>query len=179
MTAARSRFGRATVLVVALGMLALTGCGAATTGARSTSDGVRVGDLAPPLSGESLQGSAISLDAWRGSPVVIVFWGSWCGPCRDEQPQLNAVARRTTTTGARFVGVSVRDDRGSALAYIRDLGVPYDSILDENDALVGRYDVVGPPATFVVDGAGHVAARLLGPVNGDELESLLRSGGPA
>ena len=165
--------------LLALGLVSslLAGCGSGSAGAATpgVSSAPRAGSTAPPLSGTTLGGRQVDLRSLRGAPTVVVFWASWCGPCRDEQPTLNRVAQEFQPSGVHFLGVAVHDDAGPARAYQRDLSVPYDSILDHQEALVSTYLISGPPTTFVVDRAGRITARLSGPVDESQLRSLLRA----
>jgi thiol-disulfide isomerase/thioredoxin len=111
------------------------------------------------------------MSTWHGSVVVVVFWASWCIPCRREQPSLNTLARQETALGVHFLGVSVDADSSAANGYVAQFAVPYDSLLDESQKIVSQYEVVGPPTTFVVGRNGRVADQLIGEVNIDELRS--------
>ena len=134
--------------------------------------GTHPGDVAPGLAGTSLEGHAISLSTMRGSVVVLVFWASWCAPCKAEQPAVNSLARQESG-GVRFVGVSVDVDRSAALAYVSRFAVPYDSLIDAAQTVVVDYEVAGPPTTFVIDPAGRVAAEIVGEVNVDDLRARI------
>lgn len=157
-----------------LAAIALAGCGGAPTGAAATTSvGARVGDLAPPLSGRSLVGHQLSLDAWRGSVVVLVFWASWCVPCQAEQPAINALAQQELGAGVHFAGVSVDSSSSAAQGYVTRYAVPYDSLVDTSDTVVVSYEVVGPPTTFVIDREGRVSALIEGQLNPDDLRAKI------
>jgi cytochrome c biogenesis protein CcmG/thiol:disulfide interchange protein DsbE len=150
----------------------VSGCGGSSAAVSPTPTvGPRVGDVAPTLAGTSLRGHAVAMSAWRGSVVVVVFWASWCVPCRQEQPSLNTLARQQAALGVHFLGVSVDADSSAANGYIAQFGVPYDSLIDGSQSIVSQYEVLGPPTTFVIGRNGRVADQLLGEINIDELRS--------
>jgi thiol-disulfide isomerase/thioredoxin len=121
----------------------------------------RTSQPAPPLSGATLTGSRVSLAALRGSPVVVDFWASWCGPCRAEQGELNALVTRYAARGVRFLGVDIRDDAANARAYVRAYRVSYPSVFDPSSEVAGNFGVIAPPTTLVLDSAGTIRLREL------------------
>jgi cytochrome c biogenesis protein CcmG/thiol:disulfide interchange protein DsbE len=135
--------------------------------------GAHVGDAAPALAGTSLDGHALSLAAWHGSVVVVLFWASWCTPCQAEQPAVNALVRQETPAGVHFVGVSVDVDRSAAWSYLTRFAVPYDSLVDPGQTLALDFEVAGPPTTFVIDRRGRVAAELVGELSTDDLRARI------
>lgn len=121
---------------------------------------------APRLAGVTLAGGRLDVATWRGSVVVVNFWGSWCAPCRKEQPQLERAARSTAGNGVRFLGVDTKDDTGSARAYVRRFHVSYPSLVDPAGTAGLAFGSLLPravPFTFVLDSRGRVAARFVGP----------------
>lgn len=123
-------------------------------------------DAAIDRSFETIDGETLDLADYRGKPVVLVVWGSWCVPCRAEQPEVNEAAERLGD-GAAFVGINLREPSvANAQAYVRDKQVPYPSI-DANDgrALLAFQGTLTPytiPAFVVLDGEGRVAASIIG-----------------
>ncbi|SEP53338.1 TlpA family protein disulfide reductase [Amycolatopsis saalfeldensis] len=121
---------------------------------------------APDLSGESLPkpGTQIRLSDYAGKVVVINIWGSWCGPCRAETPELEKVFEQTQSSGVQFLGIDVRDDRAAAEDFVRDRHVTYPSIFDPSGrsllALNG-YPRSVVPSTLVLDRRHRVAAVFL------------------
>ncbi len=167
--------------------LLLSGC-AGTSGAEASgasdyefgrlatgADGLfPVGDRrpAPPMAGETLDGGQLDTATMRGQVVVLNFWADWCAPCRAEAPFLNAVAEQTADQGVRFVGVNVRNDRDSALAFERISGTTYPSLYDQPGALLLRFrDVVPqtPPSTMLIDRQGRLAGIFYAGVTESEL----------
>ncbi|MGH9217181.1 MAG: TlpA family protein disulfide reductase, partial [Acidimicrobiales bacterium] len=129
---------------------------------------------APDFALPSLADSAvtIALADYRGQPVVVNFWASWCVPCRREIPRLAAAARRLEGEVA-FVGVNYRDSRDDALAFVEQTGVPYPSGVDDNGAVGTRYGLVGMPTTVFVSSDGDIVGRYLGEMSQGTLDDVL------
>lgn len=159
---------------VLLVVAAVAGCSGSGGSGQSSADGdgvrttVPVGQRKEPveLAGTTLTGERLDLATLRGKPVVLNIWGSWCGPCRKEAPDLQAAATELADEAA-FVGIATRDDQASALAYERSFKVTYPSLFDRGDlllALRGAVSAQSPPVTLVLDAQGRIAARFVGPV---------------
>jgi thiol-disulfide isomerase/thioredoxin len=137
-------------------------------------------DPAPDFGGPLLGGGGdFDLAAARGDVVVLNVWGSWCPPCRDEAPDLQAVNESFDGQGVRFVGVNVRDNDVDAQAFEREFGVTYPSVVDENGSrLLAFRDTLPPtsiPSTLVVDREGRMAASVLGQITEASLRDLVSS----
>ncbi|MFD4144510.1 TlpA family protein disulfide reductase [Streptomyces sp. NPDC058572] len=134
---------------------------------------------APLIAGRSLSGEPIDLKALRGQVVVINAWGSWCSPCRDEAPALQAVNRQMTPQGVRFIGINTRDrDPASARAFEARYGLSFPSVYDPPGDLLLRFPphTLNPqviPSTVIVDRRGRIAASVPGPVTATMLRHAL------
>lgn len=135
--------------------------------------------VVPPIVGEDVlaPGVEVGTTSFRGQVVVLNVWGSWCGPCRGEAPQLEAAARATAPLGVQFLGIAVRDTRDAAADFQRDRAVPYPSIFDPPGrsllALRGfPRNVI--PSTIVLDREGRVAAVFLTAVLASDIEPTIR-----
>ena len=132
---------------------------------------------APVLEGTTLEGSAFRLPDLAGHIVVINVWGSWCGPCRAETPDLVRLARQHEDRGVRFVGIDTRDNLAAAKAFVAKYDVPYPSVFDEDGRALLPFNRIIPsaavPSTLVVDPDGKVAARVVGRVTYATLNGLL------
>ena len=159
-------------LGVALAALLLAGCGLEQDVGVGSSGGPQVGGQAPQVSIHTLDGRTVSLAAERGHPVVIDFFGSWCGPCRRQQAALDAVAARFAPQGVVVVGDALRDDRAALQSYVSDLSVPYPVGLDDGET-AAAFAVLAPPTTVVIDPGGRVAASYLGGTQPATLSGLL------
>jgi cytochrome c biogenesis protein CcmG/thiol:disulfide interchange protein DsbE len=117
-------------------------------------------------------GGELSLASLRGKGVVVNFWASWCEPCKEETPMLQAAWRRYRSQGLVVVGIDYDDFRGDARAFAKRYGVTYPIVHDRRKETVGRYGVVGVPETFFVDRRGRlVGERVVGALEEDELEA--------
>lgn len=122
-------------------------------------------EAGPSFSGRTLaegEGEPVSEAALDGRVSVVNFWGSWCGPCRREQPVFNALWKRYEPRGVVFMGVNVRDAKANALAYRDEFGVPYPSVFDPDASVTFPFRVRVMPSTFVLDSQGRIAARIVG-----------------
>jgi len=120
---------------------------------------------APLLEGTLLRGGSLEPGATAGRLTVLNFWGTWCGPCREEQPRLEAMWKRYRDRDVVFVGVNTRrDQKAAALAYLDEFDVTYPSLYDPDSAIAFAYRVRVMPATFVIDLEGKIAATILGAV---------------
>jgi len=135
----------------------------------------KVGVPAPALSGQTLDGTPITVD-FRNRKTVLVFWASWCGPCRHEQPYLNRMATDYATRGVQFIGVNFLDhDRAAARAFEDEFHVPYPSLYDDPGKTAAEYQVDAPPSQVLVDGRGIIVARTPGEVTEDQLGRLIQA----
>ena len=128
------------------------------------------------ITGESLlrERATIGLEEHTGQVVVFNIWGSWCGPCREEMPDLQFVGEQT---GAVILGLDVRDVRQDALDFVRNRGITFDSIFDPpGRALAGLsgYPRNVVPSTIVFDTQHRVAAVFLKKVRVAELMPVVQ-----
>jgi thiol-disulfide isomerase/thioredoxin len=128
----------------------------------------------PAFDGATLDGTRIDLASLRGQPLVLNFWASWCGPCRQEQEALELASKELARRGVRLIGVNIRDDRGAAASYLEEFKVGYPSLFDRPAVLAARLGALGPqlgpPYTLVVDADGRVVAKVGGALPGGKPE---------
>jgi thiol-disulfide isomerase/thioredoxin len=157
---------------VLLVFLLLSGCTLQPDVSQAAPHG-RVGTAAPRLSGTTLDGETLAVD-FAASKTVLVFWAAWCGPCRKEQPGLNALAAKYASRGIRFLGVDMLDhDRALARAFYVEFTVTYPSLYDDSGSLTAAYEVDSPPSFVLVDQRGIVVGRYPGEASQAQLERLV------
>ena len=132
-------------------------------GARARVD---VGLPVPAYSALSLRGDTVSLGALRGKVVLLNIWATWCHPCRDEIPELQALHERYAARGLELVGVSVdAESADNAIrAFMRDFRMTYPVWRDPAERVSAQFHIVGVPATFLIDREGVLRWRKTGPI---------------
>ncbi|MGH3113281.1 MAG: TlpA family protein disulfide reductase [Gaiellaceae bacterium] len=164
------------VLGTAIGIALLVGLGFGLTRDARVLPAVSVGRPAPPFELEALDGSQVASRDFRGRPLVINFWASWCTECRKEHPLLMAAHDRLGDRIA-FVGIVFQDSAKNARGYLVEMGDvatgSYTNLLDPGSRVAIDYGVYGVPETFFVDRRGTVVAKRVGRVTPKILETEL------
>lgn len=117
-------------------------------------------------------GPPVSLADYRGRPLVLNFFASWCVPCRREMPGFEVVHDRIGDRVA-FLGVNHQDQRGAALDLIEETGVSYLSGFDPRGTVAAAYGLYGMPTTIFISPAGEVLERRTGEVSEGDLEATI------
>jgi thiol-disulfide isomerase/thioredoxin len=125
----------------------------------------RLDEAAPDFLLRDASGKELSLAALRGRPVILHFWATWCEPCREELPALEATARHLADSGVVLVAVAidVEMDVARIQRYAQDLGMTLPVYLAREGDISERYWSWGVPVTYLIDPAGLIVARSLGP----------------
>ena len=123
-------------------------------------------------------GSTVSSADYAGEVLVVNFWYASCAPCRAEAPDLKKISDQFADQGASFLGVNVRDQAPSAIAFNESYEISYPSVMDVDDgglqlAFSGSIPPNAVPTTLVLDSSGRVAARILGQVNSPSILKTL------
>jgi cytochrome c-type biogenesis protein len=145
-------------------VMALLACSQSESG--RLPERVAVGAAAPAYKAVSLSGDSVSLAALRGKTVLLNVWATWCHPCRDEIPELQAIHERYKTRGLELVGVSIDADGNDDVIrqFMRDFKMTYPVWRDPDERVSTRFLVVGVPATFLIDRNGVLRWRKTGPI---------------
>ncbi|RWZ50992.1 TlpA family protein disulfide reductase [Labedella phragmitis] len=195
MNALRRRRGARLAAAAAIALLALTGCTndpLAEQYREGSGKGYIAGDGSwtevPPaerddpveFSGVDQNGETVTSDDYVGEVLVVNFWYAACAPCRAEAPDLVELSAQYEGQGASFLGVNVRDQADTAIAFDETYGIEYPSIIDTNDGAVklafsGSVPPNAVPTTLVLDAEGRIAARIVGQVrDASILDTLIR-----
>ena len=131
------------------------GVAAAVLMATSTSAGMKQ-SAAPDFTLKSVSGENLKLSEFRGEVVLINFWASWCGPCRQEMPVLSALHDKYKALGFTVLGINVEEDSSKARRLLQDIPVSFPVLLDTESIVSKQYDVVAMPSTVLVDRDGNM-----------------------
>jgi len=147
------------VIAAALVIAALAGCGSSGGSADSAATDIQF--LTP---------SEFTVADYAGKPLVVNFFGSWCGPCNSEAPDLAAFAQ--ANPDVQFVGIAVNDTESDVTAFMNKYGLSNPVVMDD-DSLGAEYGVTGVPETIFIDGAGQEVDRLIGASSLDQFGQSL------
>ena len=118
-------------------------------------------------------GKPVDIHQFKGKPVVINFWATWCGPCWEEHPILVANARMHEPK-VQFLGVVFQDKEEAILSFLEQRGSSYPTVVDEQGKTAIAYGVGGVPETFFLDENGVIVSKVSGPLTGDVLQENLQ-----
>jgi peroxiredoxin len=127
---------------------------------------------APDFTLQSNSGKAVNLSQYKGQVVMINFWATWCGPCRQEMPLLESIYKKYHKMGFTLLGVNVEPDSEPAQAWLKQTPVSFPVLFDKQSKVSTLYKVSGMPSTVIVDRKGNVRVIHHGYKPGDENEYL-------
>lgn len=130
------------------------------------------GQSAPDFVLKSATGDNLRLSEYRGEVVMINFWATWCGPCRQEMPHLEDLYNRYQRVGFNLLGINIDDDSRRAMQMVKELGVTFPVLFDEKKEVSKLYSVEAMPVTLLLDRSGTVRHVHLGYQPGFELKYL-------
>ena len=139
--------------------------------------GAESGKAAPDFLLQTLDGKTLRLSDLRGKPVLINFWASWCGPCREETPQLLKTFDENKARGLAIVGVNLQEADSLARSFVTEWGIPYQVVMDRRGEVAQTWHVggaAGLPSTFFIDAGGIVRKVVLGPVRAADMDGGLK-----
>jgi cytochrome c biogenesis protein CcmG, thiol:disulfide interchange protein DsbE len=157
-------------------VVVLAGVEAKTNGNSTAQDPLvgRTGKQAPDFALPALENtiSTVSLASFRGKPLVINFWASWCVPCRTEMPLLEK-AFRAEHRNVQFLGIDSNDSSSSARLFLKQIGVTYPAVSDSNGSVAIRYGLFGLPTTVFISASGAIVGRSIGQLHPSTLPIAL------
>ena len=158
--------------LVALLVYGVVGAGTSTT----LDDAVKAGErpAAPDRTLPLLAGGEGSIATFRGKPVLVNFWASWCDPCKEEAPLLERAHERLKKAGGTVLGVTVSDASEDSRAFMQKYGLSFPSLRDVDGRLGEDFETTGVPESFVVDSDGRVVAISRGQVTQEFVDEAIR-----
>jgi peroxiredoxin len=142
-------------------LVARTGCALALALVATLASPLATGAVAPQASApdftlRTMNGPNLRLAEQRGRVVMVNFWATWCGPCRQEMPQLDRLYQKYKSSGFVLLGVNVDEDARKASDVATKLGVTFPVLLDTDKAVSRLYDLSTMPSTVIIDRDGKV-----------------------
>ena len=153
------------ILALILTTVLLVGC---------SSQAPRVGELAPDFQLPNLEGQSISLSDFRGEPVLVNFWASWCSPCIYEMPFIQEVYEEWSAKGLVMLAVDIGESLSTVKDFMQSGNYSFPVLLDINQYVALEYNIRSIPTTFFIDKDGIIQAIKVGPFSSKaEIEMML------
>ncbi|MFC1929588.1 TlpA family protein disulfide reductase [Chloroflexota bacterium] len=170
----------AIVLLLASLALVAVNCSRSLKTSAETADGsvsgTNIGNLAPDFQMQSLSGEDVSLQSFRGRPVLLNFWASWCGPCRVEMPFLQGIFddREWSSKGLVILTVNIGESSDTVKKFMEANQLSLPVVLDRDQKVAREYNIRAIPTTFFIDENGIIRDRVIGAFpNKSEIEKRL------
>ncbi len=147
-------------LILTAGLL-VTGCSSASQ-PDGPGEAPQVGKLAPDFRLSGLDGQSVSLKDFRGRPVLVNFWASWCGPCVYEMPFIEEVYKEWSGKGLGVLAINIGESRSQALGFVESNRLSFPVLLDRDGKVAEQYNVRNIPTTIFVDKEGIIQVIKIG-----------------
>lgn len=134
----------------------------------------RVGSPAPQWSEPTSAGTELSFDSLRGKPVYLNFFATWCPPCNEEAPDINALQKQYAQRGLQTVGVDELENAQKAAQFVHKYGLVYPAVVDDGK-LQTEYNVNGLPVHVFIDRSGVIRKMVTGEMSKKAIAAAIRS----
>jgi cytochrome c biogenesis protein CcmG, thiol:disulfide interchange protein DsbE len=157
-------------------LLAALVLGACSThaGGSSAPSTARIGQPAPPFTQATTTGSKLSLESLRGNPVYLNFFATWCPPCNEEAPDVNALQKQYASRGLKTVGVDELENVAKAKSFVDKFNLVYPAIVDDG-TLQTQYNVNGLPVHVFIDRKGIIRQIKAGEMSKAEIAASIKA----
>jgi len=118
--------------------------------------GTRTGNLAPDFQLASLEGQTVSLSDFRGNPVLLNFWASWCGPCKSEMPYIQRMHEEWSGKGLVILAIDIGESSATVGEFVEKYALSFMVLLDTDQEVALKYNVRSIPTTFFIDKNGKI-----------------------
>lgn len=138
---------------------------------------VRNNVSAPEFELRTLEGRSVDSSSLRGRVVVLNFWATWCGPCKEEMPSLQRLKQQFKPEEFELLAITTDQQREAIKGFVRSLGLTFPVLIDDDKEISAAFGVRGLPTTVLIGRDGRIVARAVGPRHWDGQESaaLIRS----
>ncbi len=130
---------------------------------------------AAPLSLPDLSGKTVSLADFKGKPVVLNMWASWCVPCRAEMPELEKMYEARKSSGLVVIAVNFKESNDTATKFVAKNGLTFTVLLDEHGVIEKDYQLFGLPTTYFIDKSGIIQHTYMGEMTKEIINQGLKT----
>jgi len=138
----------------------------------------QIGKPAPDFSLSDMNGKKVTLSEYKGKVVILNFWATFCGPCKEEMPSLNNLFLAFKKDGLVVLAISTDDSEKPVQSFIKAKSIAFPVLIDKDQQVFfDRYTVLGLPTTFIIDRDGIIRDKILGdrPWDGPEIKAKIGS----
>jgi cytochrome c biogenesis protein CcmG/thiol:disulfide interchange protein DsbE len=159
--------------IVVILLLAVTGYGIwnALAAEKTKEVGLSVGNVAPDFSLQTLNGQTVHLSDFRGKPVIVNFWTTWCPPCKKEMPDMEKFYK-TYHSEVELLAVHLtsQDTRENAKSFVNEYQLSFPVVLDEKKNALKLYHIQTIPTSYIIDQDGVIRKKIVGPMTYKQME---------
>lgn len=134
----------------------------------------RVGQPAPGWTQPTAAGGSLSLDSLRGKPIYLNFFATWCPPCNEEAPDVNALQKQFASKGLQTVGVDELENAAKAKQFVQKFGLVYPAVVDDG-TLQSQYNVNGLPVHVFIDRGGVIKKIVVGEMSKNQIAAAIKT----
>jgi thiol-disulfide isomerase/thioredoxin len=135
--------------------------------------GTSIGELAPDIAGNSLDGEELSLSEFRGDLILVNVFASWCGPCRAETPHLVEVFGDAGLEGIKFIGLNLSESSEAVSIFKDEFNINFPILLNQDGRLTEVFQPIGLPTSWFIGADGVVRYVFVGPMTKEMLTGIL------